>query len=278
MTRRYALLGTPLAHSVSPSMYRAVFEHWGVCAEYEPIEVTADVVGATMNDLRLAGGNVTLPHKLVAAGALAAPSVEVRATGACNCWWRLEDGGLAGDNTDVDGFRFALERMDVCPEGARVLVLGAGGGARAVVRSLSTRGAAEIDVHNRTPETARRLCDESVDGLARAVTRASGRGRYDLVVNATSVGLRHDDPLPLELLAGRFGAAFDLVYGAGETAWVTHARAIGIPAADGLEMLVGQAAAGLHHWFPNRAPPHSVLRLEALRAVGREVEQGGRGR
>ncbi|WP_420616600.1 shikimate dehydrogenase family protein [Candidatus Palauibacter sp.] len=277
MTLRFALLGDPVRHSISPAMHRAAFDVLALDAEYTARRTAPDEVGPIMRSADLAGGNVTLPHKLRAARALARPSAAVRATGACNCWWRRPDGELAGDNTDVGGLRTALSRFGFRPRGARVLLLGAGGAARAAVHGLLEGGASSVEVLNRTPARARALrdralahatdADRAADAV-RVVAAPHAGATYDLVLNSTSLGLSSGDPLPLELVrnavGARFGAAFDMVYAAGETAWVRHARVLGIRAVGGLDMLVGQAALSLERWFPGRAAPFEVMREAAV--------------
>lgn len=285
MTLRFALLGDPVRHSISPAMHRAAFDVLGLDAEYTARRTAPDEVGPIMRSADLAGGNVTLPHKLRAARALARPSAAVRATGACNCWWRRTDGELAGDNTDVGGLRTALSRFGFRPQGARVLLLGAGGAARAAVHTLLEDGASSVEVLNRTPARARQLrdralahatdADRAADAV-RVVTAPCAGATYDLVLNSTSLGLSSRDPLPLELdrdaVGARFGAAFDMVYAAGETAWVRHARALGIGAVGGLDMLVGQAALSIERWFPGREAPFEAMREAAVAELGGRPE------
>ncbi len=301
MTLRFALLGDPVRHSISPAMHRAAFDVLGLDAEYVARRTAPDEVGPVMRSADLAGGNVTLPHKLRAARGLTRPSAAVRATGACNCWWRRADGELAGDNTDVGGLRIALTRLGFQPRGARVLLLGAGGAARAAVQAFLEGGVSSVEVLNRTTARARALrdralahatgadhptdadraadanratdagyaanADRAVDAV-RVVAAPHPGAMYDLVLNSTSLGLSPADPLPLDLDRGadgvRFGAAFDMVYAAGGTAWTRHARALGIRAMGGLEMLVGQAALSLERWFPDRAAPFEAMREAAV--------------
>ena len=285
MTLRFALLGDPVRHSISPAMHRAAFDVLGLDAEYTARRTAPNEVGPTMRGADLAGGNVTLPHKLRAARALARSSAAVRATGACNCWWRRPDGELAGDNTDVGGLHTALSRFGFQPRGARVLLLGAGGAGRAAVHALLEGGAASVEVLNRTPARARALrdralahatdADRAADAV-RVVAAPHAGATYDLALNSTSLGLSSGDPLPLELdpraAGARFGAAFDMVYAAGETPWVRHARALGIRAVGGLDMLVGQAALSLERWFPGRAAPFEAMRAAAVAALGSRPE------
>lgn len=264
-----------MAHSRSPALHRAAFRALEVDAAYGALEAEEGEVAPAMRVLARSegGGNVTLPHKERAAGALDRPSEAVRATGACNCFWGA-DGDLCGDNTDVRGFLEAVsglvpgEEADE-PAGLAVLLLGAGGGARAVLHGCLAAGADRVELLNRTTRRAE-LLSEEVGGGDDRVRVADDRGdlaaRYDLVVNATSLGVRDGDPLPLDLAGLEVRAAFDLVYGDGGTAWVRHAREHGIPARDGGEMLVRQAAASLERWV-GRSPPLEVLRTAAERSV-----------
>ncbi|WP_420441128.1 shikimate dehydrogenase family protein [Candidatus Palauibacter sp.] len=277
MTLRFVLLGEPVRHSISPAMHRAAFEIRELDAEYTARRTAPGEVGSIMRSAGLAGGNVTLPHKLRAARALMRPSAAVRATGACNCWWRRTDGELAGDNTDVGGLRIALCRLGFQVQGARVLLLGAGGAARAAVHALLEGGVSSVEILNRTPARAHALRDRAM-AYATDAARAADAVRvaaaphpgatYDLVLNSTSLGLLPGDPFPLDLgpggHEGRFGAAVDMVYAEGGTAWTRHARTLGIRAADGLDMLVGQAALSLERWFPGIEAPFEAMREAAV--------------
>lgn len=289
--RVYALLGSPVDHSLSPVIHAAAFRALEEEAVYVALEVGAPELETLMRAVaRSGGGNVTLPHKERAARALDRRSEAVRATGACNCFWRDEAGRLAGDNTDVQGFLRAAEGLVPAegktesddpqeagsrPEegfrGMEVLLLGAGGGARAVLHGLLRAGAGRVDVLNRTLERAEAMVEEVAPGTEAARVlrrREEAEDRYDLVVNATSLGLEEEDPLPLELGGLEVGAAFDLVYGPSDTRWIRHARSLGIPARDGLEMLVQQAAASLRRWL-GREPPLEAMRGAARSALSR---------
>ena len=259
-TRLFALLGDPVAHSLSPRMQNVAIAAAHLDAVYVALRcATEDVPGLVRGLARAGGGgNVTVPHKGVAANAVDDPTPAVIRTGSCNTFW-LEDGRICGDNTDVAGFLSTVRRLVPPLKSARVLLLGAGGAARAVVAALLDEGAAEIAIRNRSrvradaliasfrtaPDTLRLAPD---DELLR-------RERFDLVVNATSLGLHPADESPLDLSKlPHVGAALDLAYLPGETAWVRSARALGIPAADGLHMLVGQGAAAFERWFGQPAP------------------------
>lgn len=275
--RVFALLGWPVEHSLSPVIHEAAFRELGLDATYLSLPVRDEELnGALPAVARAGGGNVTVPHKEAAARLLDRPSADVRRTGACNCFW-AEDGEVAGDNTDVGGFRSAV---DAWPEarlrGGDFLLLGAGGAARAVVAACVDAGVESVEIWNRTTERARGLVRDARQSGSDAGTdlrvleaRWDADGPYDLVVNATSLGLDPDDPLPLELDDVRAAAVFDLVYGEEGTPWTRHARRIGVPARDGLEMLVRQAGLSLERWL-GVAPPLGAMRRAARSAAGRD--------
>lgn len=265
-TRTFALLGDPVSHSLSPPIQNAAFAAAGVDGVYVALCCSeADFPGLLRALARAGGGgNVTVPYKAAAVEAVEAPTAEVERTGACNTFW-WEDGRILGDNTDVEGFRAAAAALIGSVAGARVLVLGAGGAARAAVVALLDGRADGIALLNRTPEKAKAL-RERFDASGRKVRVLDGRSLrregFDLVVNCTSLGLGAEDPLPLDLRwLARVGAALDLVYGAGDTPWVRHARALDVPAADGREMLLRQGAAAFARWWGREAP------LEAMRGA-----------
>lgn len=276
MTAGYALLGDPVEHSPAPAIYRAAFRDLGVDATFVSRVVTGSELASVMREVAATGGgNVTLPHKLLAAAALDTPSSSVLRTGACNCFWSGPEGSLYGDNTDVGGVLTAVHRLerscDLRLRGARCLVLGAGGAARAVLAALSEGGAAAAEMLNRTREKAHGVAAELELGEMAILVLGGGSdvtGPYDLVVNATSLGLRPTDPLPADLSGFGAGAALDVVYGVGGTPWVRHARALGLPAADGLDMLVAQAELSIRNWLGLVAPVEVMRRAAqaALRA------------
>lgn len=258
-TRPFALLGNPVQHSLSPAMQNAAFGAAGADGIYIALRCDPDGFPGLLRGFARAGGggNVTIPHKALAARTVDEPSGDVLRTGACNTFWE-EEGRLRGDNTDVAGFRAAAVTLLGSLAGARVLVLGAGGAASAALCGLLDARADTVAVLSRTPERAVELCHR-LDPAGRRLQAATGlrlaREGFDLVVNATPLGLHAGDPLPLDLTTvGRAGAALDLVYGADETPWVRHARELEVAAADGREMLLGQGAASFERWWDRPAP------------------------
>ncbi len=264
MTCRLGVLGWPVAHSRSPAMHAAAFaalrlDGW----RYQRLPVPPELFEETVRALPAAGftgANVTVPHKQ-AAFALADSATETaRAIGAANTLRFGRDGAIAADNTDAPGLLDALPRA---PAGATVLVLGAGGSARAAVHALRRAGAADVAVLNRTRDRARRLAAELG---ARVADAAEGA---DLLVNCTTLGLRdpHEAPIDLETV-GRYATVADLVYRDGGTALTRAARGRGIPTVDGLEILVRQGARSLTIWT-GRDAPLDAMREAAARPSGR---------
>ena len=274
MRVRYALLGRPVGHSPAPAMYGAAFKALRVEADYAATSVTALELSDAMH--RIAdggGGNITLPHKRRAAALLDVPTPFVGRSGACNCFWGARDGSLVGDNTDIGGFlrsaRRLLKDAGSRLEGSRTLVLGAGGAARAVLIGLDEAGASAAEILNRTRLEAEGMLDElRLEALQARVLGGAreAAGCYDLVINATSLGLRASDPLPLDLSRLETIAAFDCVYGREGTAWTRHAQASGLAASDGLEMLVEQARISVLNWL-GVEPPAGPMREAALAAL-----------
>lgn len=271
-TRVFALLGDPVEHSLSPLIQNRAFRDAGVDGVYVALRCEAEDLPTLLGALARAGGggNVTLPHKQRAAAVVDEPSEAVRRTGACNTFW-CEDGRVHGDNTDVEGFRRALRAfLGGGPEGYRVLLLGAGGAARASLVGLLDEGVEEIVLLNRTVERARAVA-RRIGGSRVRVAEGPGaveEEAFDLVVNATRLGLSPDDPLPLDLDAvRRVGAVMDLVYGGDGTPFVRRARTLDIPATDGRTMLVRQGAVAFERWW-GRSPDVEMMDGTLAEVVG----------
>lgn len=279
-TRLFCLLGDPVKHSLSPAMQNAAFREAGVDGVYVALRCSGEDLPALVRSLSRAGGggNVTLPHKERAASVVDVPSEAVRRTGACNTFW-WEDGSIHGDNTDVEGFRRALHDFRGGAEADRVLLLGAGGAARAALVALIDEGVGEVRILNRTVERARAVA-RRIGGKSVRVAEGPDEIRetpFDLVVNATRLGLSRDDPLPIDLDAvGELGGVLDLVYGEDGTPLTRQARSRGIPASDGGGMLARQGAVSFERWWERPAPLDTMQRcVEARR--GKESPIPARG-
>jgi shikimate dehydrogenase len=229
---------------------------------YEAIEVAPDAFEERVRAMPgegFAGANVTVPHKgaaLVVADELSATAREV---GAANTL-TFAGGEIRADNTDAEGL---LNALPDSPRGRRVLVLGAGGAARAVVWALAREGA-EVDVWNRTELRSRHLCEE----LGGKPIEAPVQADYELIVNSTAVGLRDEDPfedLPLSATGFVPGqVVVDMVYGDERTKLLTAAESGGATVVDGIEVLVQQGALSLEIWTGHK-PPLDVMRAATAR-------------
>ena len=272
---RVVLLGHPVGHSLSPQIQNAALRTAGIAARYDVLDVEPTAFDATLERLRSearesgVAGNVTVPHKARMRDACDCVTPLARRVGAVNTWWFDEDGGLSGDNTDVGGFDAAVRALiGAAPRDLTVGVLGAGGAAAAVLAAVETWPGCYAHVYNRTPERARLLC-ERFGSVAQPVDDVGVIAGSQLVVNATTIGLE-DDALPLDpTLLPPDHAVIDLVYRPGETAFVHAARRRGARAADGIAMLVEQAALAFERWF-GIAPDRSVM-WEAVTGTNGDV-------
>jgi shikimate dehydrogenase len=267
-TRLFLLLGDPVEHSLSPRFQNAAIRAARIDAAYAALRCDAQSVPHLVRALCRGGGggNVTVPHKATAAQCIERPTDAVARTGACNTFWG-DDGVVCGDNTDVAGFAETAAQL-VTMQGATSLIVGAGGAAAAAVCALLDGGARSITLINRSPDRARTLAArlDRAGERVRIVTSMNevARKPFDLVVNATALGMRDDDPLPIDpATLGPVGAMLDLVYRAGApTPWVRVARRRRIPAADGTAMLLAQGAAAFERWFG--IPPDLDVMKESL--------------
>ena len=262
-TRVFAILGDPVAHSLSPLMQNAAFRALGLKAVYVPIPCSADDVAPLIQALARAGGggNVTVPHKEVAARAVNRCLDLAQTVGACNAFWG-DNGTSVGDNTDVHGVREALRELGA-PD-APWLIAGTGGAARAAVIAARDAGVA-VAVSSRDPGPAD---VRSSRGSPSHNVPITTREECGVAINSTPLGLKAGDPLPIALdAAPRLEVALDMVYAAGETEWVRTMRPRVRSAADGRTMLVAQGAAAFHRWFPKRHAPVEVMRAAVNAAL-----------
>ncbi|HEU4664958.1 MAG TPA: shikimate dehydrogenase [Dokdonella sp.] len=264
---RYAVVGQPIAHSLSPRIHAAFGAQLGIALDYRAIEAGRDTFAAMLAAFARDGGrgaNVTLPLKEDAAALCSALSERARRCGSVNTLIR-DDAGWHGDSTDGIGLLRDLARHDLDPRGRRVLLLGAGGAARAAAFALVDAGVRELVVANRTATRAQSLVD-ALGAPARACAWDALRheATFDLVVNATSAG-HAGDAFAWPLAADSAPAAcYDLSYGEAARPFLAAARGARARAVhDGLGMLVEQAAESFELWHgvrPDTGPVHAQLR------------------
>ncbi len=271
MTQRFAVLGVPIAHSLSPRLHMAAFTATGRDAAYEAIEV--DAVGFTAALARLraagyAGVNLTAPLKPLGLAAADEATGAAREAGAANTL-AFRDGRVHADNTDGAGFIRFLDRAGVAVSGQAVAFLGGGGAVRGLVPALLAGGAGPITLVVRRPlEVAASFAPFAARGVrVVALDESAGApavGEASLVVQGTPLGLRGGDPLPCPAdWPGPRAVAVDLLYHPAVTPWLAALRTRGVRAANGLGLLVEQALLAQRFWF-GQEPPRSALE-EAVR-------------
>jgi shikimate dehydrogenase len=260
-TRIVGVIGDPVGHSRSPAMHNAAFDALELDWVYVAFPVRRGAGAAAVRavaTLGLAGLNVTMPHKADAAAACDDLSSEAAALGAVNTVVNA-DGMLAGHSTDGDGFLGALVDEGIAVAGQRAVVVGAGGAGRAITHALGRVGA-HVTVAARRPDAARSAVSLAPGGVAAGLDELAVE-RFDLVVNATPVGMDGEPPPfdTTQLHDGQF--VFDTVYPA-ETPLLRAARGRGVRAAGGLGMLVHQGALSFSLWT-GVEPPLEVMRAAA---------------
>ena len=279
MTATIALLGHPIAHSISPRFQQAALDALGIDARYEAWDTPRADLAVAVERLRsgdVLGANVTIPHKEAMLGLVDRPDALARRVGAVNTVYRRE-GRLHATNTDVTGFLSALASEGVDLQGVDAVLLGAGGAARAVVVALRRAGARSVTIANRTAARAEALrslgggelhvqtCPlDPADESLRTALREAG-----LVIHSTPQGMAHGPdeqatPLPPELLSANH-VAFDLVYVPERTPFLEAAQAAGARTIGGLAMLVHQGAESFRLWTGLDAPLDVMF--EAARAA-----------
>jgi shikimate dehydrogenase len=278
---RLGVLGWPVAHSRSPAIHNAALAALGLDDwHYQLLPVPPVLFDETTRALPrsgFVGANVTIPHKQAALALATHASDTARAIGAANTLTFAADGTIAAENTDAPGLIAALAGLSELPANPRVLILGAGGSARAAAWALREAGASEVSIWNRTAERASALAHDLGVNAVREPVPA------DLLVNCTSVGL-HDDAVErsasdsqglnqLRLTldqVGKYSYVVDFVYRPGSTPLLAAAKAHGARTVDGLQILIAQGALSLELWTGRKAPVE-VMRQAALerdRALG----------
>lgn len=262
------LIGWPAAHSRSPLIHKYWMKSFGIDGDYrieavDPAAFADFIAGLAARGYR--GANVTIPHKEQAL-ALSSPDVRAKMVGAANTLYFDNDGELRSTNTDVEGF---INNLDASAPGwdaaEDVLVLGAGGSARAVIFGLIERGIRRVHLANRTASRTQLLADQfgaQVQPLAWDAIDAV-LPRAGLLVNTTSLGMKGQPPLAIDVaLLPATATVADLVYVPLETDLLGAAKARGLKTADGLGMLLHQAVRGFELWFGRR--PTVTPELRAL--------------
>jgi len=281
-TRVCGVIGDPIEHTMSPVMQNAAFREAELDYIYTAFRVPAQGLKAAIDGMRalsIRGLNITIPHKVAVMPLLDKLDPLAERIGAVNTILN-EEGTLTGYNTDAIGFRRAMVDKGTDPAGKNVLVIGAGGAARAIAFALA-EDRASITILNRQEEfewaegIATRISDSYEVPVFAAVLNRQNLERFvplsDIIVNATSLGMTPNSratPVPADLIcSGQL--VFDIVYNPYETRLLREAKANGAKTLDGLEMLVWQGALAFQLWTGQSAPV-DVMRQAAIKVLSRE--------
>jgi len=261
-TRVYGVVGDPIAHSLSPAIMNAAFRRENVNAVYLALHAkTLKDLLTCVKEIPIHGISVTMPYKEAIVPFLDNTDSHTTKVGACNTVVRAQDGKLYGFNTDTAGIVRPLERRLNTIEGARILVIGAGGAARAAVFGLKERGA-EVYILNRTAAHAKKLAHQA---RARIMKRPDlKRMAFDVIINATPVGMGNSKETPLRDKEINARYVFDMIYDPAETRLMKLAKERGAQIIPGIEMFVHQAARQFEIWTGKPAPWDDMLRVVLL--------------
>jgi 3-dehydroquinate dehydratase/shikimate dehydrogenase len=270
-TRVFGVAGDPVAHSLSPVMLNTAFRRENVNGVYLALHAKdMDDLLACVRDIPIHGLSITMPYKEEILKHLDKTDPMTAKVGACNTVVRSQDGKLYGFNTDVNGVVRPLE-MRIALQGAKILVLGAGGAARAAVFGLKERGA-DVHILNRTPGPAQNLAKKA---RAKAINKLQLRKMaFDVIINATPVGMEGNrDPMPIAEEDFKAKYFFEMVYTPAETKMVKIARSRGLQVILGSEMFVQQGARQFEIWTGKPAPVQEMQRVVEYALAQRAAEK-----
>ena len=276
-TQVYGVAGDPVAHSMSPIMMNTAFRRETVNAVYLALHAkTLKDLLTCVHDIPIRGLSITMPYKQQIVDELANSDELTRQIGACNTVVRAQDGKLYGFNTDVAGIVVPLEQR-MALQGAKILIVGAGGVARAAAFGLKNKGA-EVFITNRTAEKGQALARQSKTKYMKRADVA--KASFDVIINATPLGMGTNKQTPLEDKELNTKYLFDLVYMPAETKLMKMARAKNIQIIPGLEMFVQQGARQFEIWAGKPAPVADMAfvvskALERIAAQNGEEEPSG---
>lgn len=263
----YAVVGNPIAHSKSPQIHSAFAAQTQQAMQYEKLLWPKEGFAQEAQAFFAAGGaglNVTVPFKEDAYAFAQQHTVRAQQAGAVNTLKRLENGQILGDNTDGAGLVADLKRLGWILAHKRILLLGAGGAARGVIGPLLAENPVSITIANRTPSKAAGLVTLFGNNPLMATSLEDINGPFDIIINGISAGLHGEMPALPSRIWGSHTRAYDMVYGPSRTPFLTLAAEHGaVDSADGLGMLVGQAAEAFFLWrgvIPAVEPVLDMLR------------------
>ena len=273
MPDTYAVIGDPIDHPLSPNIHNAAFRHLELDHSYIAYKISAGELAAGIDSLkkiRIAGFNVTIPHKIEIMKFLDDMDTTSKVIGAVNTVSN-ENGKLKGYNTDMIGFLDPIKKKNLTIKDSQVLLLGAGGAARAIVTAMIKEKANKITIVNRTQENANKLADfaKKIGGNADAVSIQKANeliGDYKFIINSTSIGMKNE-PSPISTRnISKNSVVYDIVYQPINTDLIKKSKENGATIIYGYEMLLSQAACSFEIWHKMEAP-YDVMKKALLGGV-----------
>ena len=261
MTNTYAVIGDPIDHSLSPNIHNAAFRHSKLDHTYIAYKIPAGELAAgieALKAIKIAGFNVTIPHKIEMMKFLDEMDTTCKVIGAVNTVLN-ENGKLKGYNTDMIGFLDPIKKKNLTIKNSQVLLLGAGGAARAIITAMIKEKASKISIVNRTQENANKLADfaKKIGGNVDTISIHEANKLitdYKFIINSTSIGMRNEpSPISTENI-GKNSIVYDIVYQPINTDLIKKSKENGATIIYGYEMLLSQAACSFEIWHKMEAP------------------------
>ena len=270
MSNTYAVIGDPIDHSLSPNIHNAAFRHLKLDHTYIAYKIPAGELSAgieALKTIKITGFNVTIPHKIEMMKFLDEMDTTCKVIGAVNTVLN-EDGKLKGYNTDMIGFLDPIKKKNLTIKDSQVLLLGAGGAARAIVTAMVKEKSGKITIVNRTLENANRLAEftKKIGGDADTVSIQEANKLitdYKFIINSTSIGMRNEpSPISTENIS-KNSIVYDLVYQPINTDLIKKSKENGATIIYGYQMLLSQAACSFEIWHKMEAP-YDVMKKTLL--------------
>ncbi len=268
MTKTFAVIGDPIDHSLSPSIHNAAFKDLGLDCTYIAYKIPrgelAEGIDA-LKKIKIDGFNVTIPHKVEMVRFLDRLDEDCSVIGATNTVTN-DNGKLKGYNTDMDGFLDPIIKRSLTIKDSKVLLIGAGGAARAIIAGFAKEKAESITIANRTKQNANTIVQFAIKIGIKATSLTLDEvgettSKYDYIVNATSVGLKNESSPISTKSINQDSVVYDIVYMPMNTDLIKQSKKNGATVIYGYEMLLGQAARSFKIWHGVDAPYEAMKRV-----------------
>ena len=264
MGKSFAVIGDPINHSLSPNIHSAAFRELNLDSSYIGYripkgELESGVEG--LKKIKISGFNVTIPHKIEMMKYLDKMDESCSIIGAVNTVVN-DEGILKGYNTDMDGFLEPLKKRNISIKDKKILLIGAGGAARAIVAGMSKEKAEEVDIANRTTKNAEELSEFATSiGLStnvKKIEEIKNLQNYNIIINSTSLGLKNESSPILFEQINQDSVIYDIVYSPMNTDFIKKAKDKKLEVIYGYEMLLGQATRAFEIWHEMKAPYNAM--------------------